>query len=122
MRYRHSGRSVARIRSRSGPFSSASGLDLDRVAWRELLLHGEGRENVRPPLDRPARRTEPRLNPEEVALELDLHAELLECFACDTCLERLAGIDAAARGPPDPRRVGRLADEREPVAVEDEER
>ena len=62
-----------------------------------------------------------RLGGDEEPLELDLDAELLQGLAADTVLERLVRpvlrpVGARARG------VVRLADQREPLAVEDEER
>ena len=58
----------------------------------------------------------------EIALERDLDAQLLEAFADDAVDEVLADVDAPARRAPDARLEMGLADQSQPVAVEDEER
>jgi hypothetical protein len=62
-----------------------------------------------------------RLGGDEEPLELDLDAELLQRLAADAVLERLVRPGPAAGWSPEPRGVVRLADQREPLAVEDEE-
>jgi hypothetical protein len=59
---------------------------------------------------------------DEVAVELDLDAELLAGLADDTGDELLTGLDAAAGRAPDALREMGLADQRQPLAVEHEQR
>ena len=71
---------------------------------------------------RPGSRTS-RRRVDEVALELDAEAGLLERLAHRAGGEVLARLDAAARRPPDAVGELRLADQRDPLArIEDEER
>jgi hypothetical protein len=58
----------------------------------------------------------------EVALELDRETSLLECLPPDACLEVLAGLDASAGRSPDTGLEVRLADQRQALTVEDEQR
>src|SRR5207302_1473053 len=88
----------------------------------ELLRAGDGGEDVRLPVLDLRARTEPGPGADEVARQLDLDARLLERFAADARDELLVDLDPAARRAPDPGRVGRLPDQRQPVAVPDEDR
>src|SRR4051794_38058601 len=51
-----------------------------------------------------------------------MQARLLECLALHAHFEVLSFLNSAAGRTPDPRLEVRLADQREPLAVEDEER
>ena len=77
---------------------------------------------MRPPRDVVELVEEARLGRDEVALELDVQAGLLERLALHARFEVLSFLDPAARRPPDPRLEVGLADQREPLAVEDEKR
>ena len=95
--------------------------DLATVERIELLCLGAGREDERAPVDRLFPVPKARFGGDEEPLELDLDAELLQGLAADTVLERLVRPGPSARWAPEPRGVVRLADQREPLAVEDEE-
>jgi signal transduction histidine kinase len=101
----------------------ARACDLGGVAGRKLLRSGVGEEDVRAPVQRRCAEREPRAGVDEVPLERDRQACLLECLPGRTHREVLAGLDAAAGRSPDPRGELGLADQREPFdRVEDEER
>ena len=96
--------------------------DLVRVLRGQLLRGGGRREDVRLPGHGLVREAEDGAGPDEVALELDLDPELLAALAEHACDEVLARLDAAPGRPPDALREVRLADQRQSLAVEDEQR
>src|SRR5207302_888348 len=101
---------------------SPAGLgDLVRVQRGEVLAGGDCREHVRLPGNRLVSEAEDRPCPHEIPLELDLDAELLSALANHAGDEVLVRLDAAPGRPPDALRKVRLADQRQPVAVEDEQ-
>src|SRR5262249_56286399 len=102
---------------------SPAGLrDLVQILRVERLVARRRLEHVRAPVEHAASGREPRPRLDEVPLELDLQAGLLVRLAQDRRDEVLAILDAAAGRAPDIRWKRMFADQREPVAVEDEQR
>ena len=96
--------------------------DLGRVLRRQHVGISRRGEDVRHPRHRLVGEAKHRLRSHEVALQLDGRAQLLEALADDALDEVLADLDASAGRPPDARLEVRLADQREPVPVRDEQR
>ena len=105
-----------------GERAPAGGGDLLAVLRLERVPGRAREEDVRPPRDVVGLVEEARLGRDEVALELDVQAGLLERLSLHARFEVLSFLDPAARRTPDPRLEVRLTDQREPLAVEDEER
>jgi len=74
----------------------AGGRDLVGVLRCELLVLGSSRDDVGSPLDRPAAEANPCLARDQIALELDLDAQLLQRLATDPLDRVFARADAAA--------------------------
>ena len=93
----------------------ASLRDLVLVERRQHVVASRRGEHMRHPWHGPVLEAELRLRPQEVPLERNVGAELLEAFAHDAVDEVFADVDAAARRAPDSRLEVRLTDQA-PVA------
>src|ERR671930_1018012 len=100
----------------------AGGFDLLSGARGDLLVGAGRQEDVCSPRHLVRLEEKAGFGDDEVALQLDPQAGLFERLAPDAFDEVLAGLDATAGRSPDPGLELRLADQREAVAVEDEER
>src|SRR5581483_4842049 len=103
--------------------SPACGGDLAGIVGSERLVLGPREEDVRAPAQVSAVVAEGRVRRDEVALDGDAEASLLERLANRARDEVLAGLDAAAGRAPHVLGEMGLADERDALArVDDEER